>query len=347
MPEMGLIKRVQHRPDPLVVLEAVREFTAAGPNSIASTRAVTRAMRVTRGLNAIRADVAEAQDILAPELVEDRRTGRLQRRTYQSEGSNYLWHIDGYDKLAPFGLPIHGCVDGFSRYILWLKLGTTNRRPEQTCLYFLEAVSKYCLPHSIRVDAGTENSNIKYAQVFLSDGLPRLTPLNHVLVGSSNHNERIERFWGLLRTQKINYWINHFKRFVANGEMVAWDDVDRNVSYYVYNHLIRSVLDEMTSEHNDHRIRRQKNPDIVHGKPLLMYVRPEDFGHRDCGRQPEEIHIDMAKTRLAADVPFDEDVRVVFEQILQQAHIPYPPQDLAEADAMYRHLRAEAHAHYD
>ena len=23
-----------------------------------------------------------------------------------------MWHIDGYDKLKPYGFPIHGCIDG-------------------------------------------------------------------------------------------------------------------------------------------------------------------------------------------------------------------------------------------
>lgn len=77
----------------------------------------------------------------------------------------------------------------FSRFVLWLKLGISNRRPEQTCAYFLEAVSRFCLPLSIRMDAGTENGNIEIAQEFLSQGLPRVTPLPPVLIGSSNHNE--------------------------------------------------------------------------------------------------------------------------------------------------------------
>ena len=28
-------------------------------------------------------------------------------------GPNYAWHCDGYDKLKPYGLPIHGCIDGY------------------------------------------------------------------------------------------------------------------------------------------------------------------------------------------------------------------------------------------
>lgn len=50
------------------------------------------------------------------------------------------------------------------------------------------------------------------------------------------------------------------------------------VCYYVYNHLVRHDLDEMTKWHNDHRIRRQKNPGIVSGKPLVLFRMPEEYG---------------------------------------------------------------------
>ena len=66
-----------------------------------------------------------------PEGVEARK-GRRLRRTYPSkviiftpileaemltllsylQGPNHIWHLDGYDKLTPYGLSIHGCVDG-------------------------------------------------------------------------------------------------------------------------------------------------------------------------------------------------------------------------------------------
>ena len=32
--------------------------------------------------------------------------------SFYIQGSNYVWHLDGYDKLSPFGLCIHGCIDG-------------------------------------------------------------------------------------------------------------------------------------------------------------------------------------------------------------------------------------------
>ena len=44
-------------------------------------------------------------------------TRKLQRRMYMSRGLNAVWQIGGYDKLKPHCLPVHGCVDGFSRRI--------------------------------------------------------------------------------------------------------------------------------------------------------------------------------------------------------------------------------------
>ena len=28
------------------------------------------------------------------------------------QGPNFTWHVDGYDKLTPYGITIHGCIDG-------------------------------------------------------------------------------------------------------------------------------------------------------------------------------------------------------------------------------------------
>ena len=32
---------------------------------------------------------------------------------WQLEGPNFIWHIDGYDKMTPFGFTVHGCIDGY------------------------------------------------------------------------------------------------------------------------------------------------------------------------------------------------------------------------------------------
>ena len=54
---------------------------------------------------------------------------RLGRRIYVSKGSNYVWHIDGYDKLKPYDFVLHGCICRYSRKILWLKVLSTDNDP--------------------------------------------------------------------------------------------------------------------------------------------------------------------------------------------------------------------------
>ena len=49
---------------------------------------------------------------LDPEGTAQRKTRRLSRRIYINKGPNYSWHIDGYVKIKPYGIAIHGCIDG-------------------------------------------------------------------------------------------------------------------------------------------------------------------------------------------------------------------------------------------
>ena len=67
---------------------------------------------------------------LDAEGVSCRRSHRLSRRVYFSKvqesasnfflslscpllkGPNFIWHLDGYDKLSAYGFCIHGCIDG-------------------------------------------------------------------------------------------------------------------------------------------------------------------------------------------------------------------------------------------
>ncbi len=41
-----------------------------------------------------------------------RKARKLNRRIYLNKDPNYLWHMDSYDKLKPYGIAIHGCIDG-------------------------------------------------------------------------------------------------------------------------------------------------------------------------------------------------------------------------------------------
>ena len=68
---------------------------------------------LTSYVRSLRRDsVTEIMRIIDPDGVASRRSHRLTRRQYHADGPNYLVHIDGYNKLKPFGFAIHGAIDG-------------------------------------------------------------------------------------------------------------------------------------------------------------------------------------------------------------------------------------------
>ena len=66
----------------------------------------------------------------------------MQRRKYHNLGPNYVWHIDGHDKLKSYCLSIYGCIDGYSRRIIWLRVASTNKVPELIAKYYLDALKR-------------------------------------------------------------------------------------------------------------------------------------------------------------------------------------------------------------
>ena len=102
---------------------------------------------------------------LDPNGVLSHQRRRLERRDYNGKVSNYLWHIDGWDKLKQYGFCIHGCIDGFSRRIMWLDVAASNNDPCHICTNFVDTVvSLGGIPYVIRADRGTENGNIEMMQ---------------------------------------------------------------------------------------------------------------------------------------------------------------------------------------
>ena len=73
----------------------------------------------------------------------------INRRIYQVNGPNSLWHIDGHHKLMNRHFVIHGDIDGFSRTVLYLHC-STNNLASIVMNSFYKAVSDYSLPNQIR-----------------------------------------------------------------------------------------------------------------------------------------------------------------------------------------------------
>ena len=136
----GLTRR-QNYSDPAEVVAPVgRELQGSGHGSLVGYRQMHQRLRTDYGLVADRETVRTILKTLDPDGVERRSKPKLRRRKYHCKGPNYIWHIDGYDKLKPFGFCIHGAIDGYSRRILWLEVGSSNNNPRIVGKYFVDCV---------------------------------------------------------------------------------------------------------------------------------------------------------------------------------------------------------------
>lgn len=183
------------------------------------------------------------RDILAaldPEGVRLRRRRRLVRRRYISPGPNFAWHMDSYDKLKPYGIAINGCIDGFSRRVIWLKASYTNNNPRVVAGYFLRKVESLggC-PALVWADRGTENGVVEILQTFLRrNGDDQFAADRSFRYGASHHNQRIESWWAFLRKHWTQFWIEHFAKLSQDGHFDG-SRLDKNVIQFCFTRLIQ------------------------------------------------------------------------------------------------------------
>ena len=123
-----------------------------------------------------------------PENTALRRSITVRRRVYHVDGPNSLWHIDSHHKFIRWKFVTHGCIDGYSRSIMYLSC-TDNNRALTAFSSFSNAVYCHGVPQRIHTDCGGENADIwRYM-------LEQRGSISAVVMGSSTHNERIERLW--------------------------------------------------------------------------------------------------------------------------------------------------------
>ena len=178
--------------------------------------------------------------ILDTEGVALRRRCRLRRRKYHTSGPNDCWHLDSYDKLKPYGICINGCIDGFSRNIIWLEASTSSSNPRLIANYFMRAVQmRNGCPIKVWADRGTENTYVKDLQIFLRrNNLDRFAGHRSFLTGKSTANQRIESWWGILRKECIQYWMNLFSSLKDDGMFTGYE-LDKSLIQFCFMGLIQ------------------------------------------------------------------------------------------------------------
>lgn len=184
------------------------------------------------GFRIQRSMIAAIASFLDPRGIELRKKKRLRRRQYFAKGPNYLWHVDSYDKLKNYGLCINGCIDRYSRKIVWCEITCSSNDPRIIAGHYVKAIEKLeACPRRIRGDRGTENKFIAEMQMVLSD---RTT----FIYGPSVGNQRIESFWRHLRVECCHFWIELFGHLKDIGEFEG-DIIDKNLIQFLFMELVQ------------------------------------------------------------------------------------------------------------
>jgi transposase InsO family protein len=161
---------------------------------------------------------------LDPAGVKARTTDANRKKgEYIVPGPDYVWSMDGHEKLSPWGFEIYACIDAYSRCILWIYVGVSGRTANSVARQYLRAVvdKGYC-PYIVRTDRGKETpiaAEVQYALSRTTQADPTFKIKDCFIYGTSTDNQRIESWWSQLQKSKLYFWrvrLNSYEVYYIN-----------------------------------------------------------------------------------------------------------------------------------
>jgi len=219
-------------------------------------------------------DVREALQALDAYGVISRTPEMKKKRqdNYVVPGPDWLWCLDGHDKLSRFGIEIYACVDAFSRKIIWFFVGSSNRTQVSVLRQYLHTVKAigYC-PNFLRTDKGRETPMMADAHYFLyytacfndpsipDDVFDQISFTDCYIYGKSTGNTKVEGLWNQMINGITEQWILFFSAL----EKATWfrEDLpcDQVILIFIFMPILQDEIGDWVEDHNAAPIRPQRH----------------------------------------------------------------------------------------
>ena len=229
---------------------------------------------------------------LDPQGVEARKLRKKKKgktKPFICDGPNWLFYLDGLDKMmgfqiSNFPLALYGCLDTFSRKILFLHVWTGNSDPLVIGKFYMMYLNKAkIIPNYLRIDKGTETGVMASIHAYLRSKCGDMQdPTDAVIYGPSTSN-KIERWWKDLHERMEKGLKSYLNQLLSRCIYDPHNAVDRKILAYIFIPVLKRECDAFARLWNSHRVRQQKDLELPIGIPDHMYAFPENYGGESKG----------------------------------------------------------------
>ena len=296
------------------VTEAVKK-EMEGPGKLLGYRNMNLKLRTEHGIRVPRQVVYDVMWDIDPQALYERNLKKKTKKVKQpfvSDGSNWVFSLDGHDKMmgfqnSTFPLAIYGCIDTFSRKIIFLHVWKGNSDPVVVGSFYVHhLLQSEMMPNYLRLDKGTETGIMATVHTYLHSKQGDLNkPTDSVMFGPSTSN-KIERWWRDLHERMEKDIKASLIFLLQSGDYDPQSLRDRKIMSYLFIPVLQRECNIFAKLWNAHRIRHQVGIGLPSGVPSHMYAFPEKYGGKEMGIKVSKHDIlEVAQLAGIGDSPLD------------------------------------------